>query len=100
MVDAQVVVDEWQPLLSHCALVDTCVADLACAFWETYVPLWQLEHCPPVPVWLICGARKLVVLTWQVSHCAVVGMWLALLPWAGAPAWQVLQAPEADASWV
>ena len=78
----------WQ--VSHDCAVGMCVAGLASALANTYVPPWQVAQLPAAtgPVvsrWLIVAGANAVNTLWHVSHCAVVGMWFVGLPRAWVP---------------
>jgi len=93
----QTVVDVWQ--VSHCAVVDTCVAVFVSALTAVNAPLWQVEQLPAaigplVPEWLITAGLNVVVFLWQVSHCALVGMCPEFFARPEPPVtWHVEQAP-------
>ena len=58
-----------------------------------FVPLWQLEQLPVMPVWLKPVAGFQAVVLWQLLHSAVVAMWVGGLPVAVVPLWQLEQVP-------
>jgi len=85
----------WQ--VSQAVPVGMCVAGLAHALAAVYAPLWQLKHCPAVPVWSINAGLNATKFLWQVSHCnvgGIVGIWLVGLDSPVPPGlWQVEHKP-------
>ena len=58
-----------------------------------FMPSWQLEQLPVIPVWLKPVAGLHAVVAWQLPHSAVVATCVADFPMAVVPLWQLEQAP-------